>query len=42
MRGDMRSDMAAMKGDLVKWSLLLCVGQFAALLGALSYMLPHR
>ena len=40
MRGDMRSDMAAMKGDLMKWSLLLWVGQFAALLGALSYMLP--
>jgi hypothetical protein len=42
MRGDIRSDMAAMKGDLMKWSLLLWVSQFAALLGALSYMLPHR
>jgi hypothetical protein len=40
MRGDIRSDVASIKGDLMKWSLLLCVSQFAAILGALSYMLP--
>ena len=42
MRGDIRADMASMKGDLMKWSLLLWISQFAAILGALSYMLPHR
>jgi hypothetical protein len=40
MRGDIRSDVASIKGDLMKWSLLLWVSQFAAILGALSYMLP--
>jgi hypothetical protein len=41
MRGDVRADMARMKGDLMKWSLLLWISQFAAILGALSYMLPR-
>jgi hypothetical protein len=42
VRGDLRADMASMKADLMKWSLLLWISQFAALLGALSYMLPGR
>jgi len=42
MRGDLRADMATMKGDLMKWSLLLWVSQFAAMVGVLSYMLPGR
>lgn len=42
MRGDLRAEMSLMRGDLMKWAFLLWVGQFAALVGALSFMLPGR
>jgi hypothetical protein len=42
IRADVRCESANVKGDLMKWTLLLWVGQFAALVGALSYMLPRH
>ncbi len=40
--GGIREDMANMRADLFKWALLFWIGQFAALIGALSFMLPPR
>ena len=37
-----RTEMANMRADLFKWMLAFWVGQFAALVGALSFMLPQR
>jgi hypothetical protein len=37
-----RTEMANMRADLFKWMLAFWIGQFAALLGALSFMLPGR
>jgi len=37
-----RTKMANMRADLFKWMLVFWIGQFAALVGALSYMLPGR
>ena len=34
-----RQEMIGIKGDLMKWTLLLWLGQFAALTAVLSYML---
>ena len=36
----MRSEMAGMRADLFTWMLMFWIGQFAALVGALSFMLP--
>ena len=33
-----REDVANVRADLMKWSLLLWLGQFAALAGVLSYL----
>jgi hypothetical protein len=33
--------MANVRADLFKWMLLFWIGQFAALVGALSLMLPR-
>jgi len=37
-----RQEMAHSRADLMKWTLLLWLGQFAAMTGVLSYMLPGR
>jgi hypothetical protein len=37
-----RTEMALMRADMFKWMLMFWVGQFAALVGALSLMLPGR
>jgi hypothetical protein len=38
----LRQDMIGVKADLMKWTLLLWLGQFAALTAVLSYMLHGR
>jgi hypothetical protein len=38
----LRQDMIGVKADLMKWTLLLWLGQFAALTAVLSYMLRAR
>jgi hypothetical protein len=40
--GALRQDMIGVKADLMKWTLLLWLGQFAALTAVLSYMLRAR
>jgi len=35
----LRQEMIGVKADLMKWTLLLWLGQFAALTAVLSYML---
>jgi hypothetical protein len=37
-----RTEMANMRADMFKWMLAFWIGQFAALVGALSFMLPAR
>ena len=37
-----RTEMANMRADMFKWMLVFWIGQFAALVGALSFMLPGR
>lgn len=37
-----RIEMAGMRADMFKWMLMFWIGQFAALVGALSFMLPPR
>jgi len=38
----LRQDMIGVKADLMKWTLLLWLGQFAALTAVLSYLLRAR
>jgi len=38
----LRQDLIDVKADLMKWTLLLWLGQFAALTAVLSYMLRAR
>jgi hypothetical protein len=37
-----RTEMANMRADMFKWMLVFWIGQFAALVGALWFMLPGR
>ena len=37
-----RREISDLRADLLKWSLLFCVGQFAAFIAVLSYMLRGR
>ena len=36
-----RQEMATLRADMCKWMLAFWIGQFAALVGALSFMLPR-
>ncbi len=36
-----RVEIARTRADLMKWSLLMWIGQFAAILGAMSFMLQR-
>ena len=38
----LRVEMERMRGDLIKWNLLCWIGQFTAIVAALSYMLDGR
>ena len=38
--GAIRQDMANMRADLMKGTLVLWLGQFAAFVGLMSYVLP--
>ena len=40
--GAVRQDVGNIRADIMKWSLLFWISQFAAQIGVLSYMLPHR
>ena len=37
-----RIEMANMRADVIRWNLVFWVGQFAAMMAALSYMLDGR
>ena len=37
-----RVEMERMRGDLIKWNLLLWTSQFAAMVAVMSYMLGAR
>ena len=37
-----RVEMERMRSALIKWNLLLCTSQFAAMVAAMSYMLGGR
>jgi hypothetical protein len=38
----LRVDIERMRSDVIKWNLVFSIGQFAAMLGALQYMLGAR
>ena len=37
-----RQEIAHTRADVFKWTLMFSIGQFAAIIGALSFMLPGR